>query len=181
MQNTVRVLLVSILCFSGMNAQVQAQVALPAPDVKRPGALLASDSPELYKSFFYTHDSLSTFVEQKVAAEPSAKSRLDDGAAKTLRVNQEDLSKISVVSRKVVADLKKIDDDERAHLNQRAKLDLGGDPALMKTFANRRLATVSDGMDNLNKTLPPDSWTGLRKFINERHRQDLRVVEVGRK
>lgn len=162
-----------------MNAQVPPLA--PAPDVKRPGALLAPDSPELYKSFFYTHDSLSTFVEQKVAAEPSAKSRLDDGAAKTLRVNQEDLSKISVVSRKVVADLKKIDDDERAHLNQRAKLDLGGDPALMKTFANRRLATVSDGMDNLNKTLPPDSWTGLRKFINERHRQDLRVVEVGRK
>ena len=141
-----------------MNAQVQLQA--PAPDVKRPDALLAPDSAELYKSFFYTHDSLWTFVEQKLAAEPSAKSRLDNGTAKTLGVNQEDLSKIRAVSKRVVPDLKKIEDGERTHRNRRARLDLGGDPALMKTFANRRLAAVSDGMDD------------------ERHRQS---VEVGRK
>jgi len=106
-RNTTRVLTVFLLSLAGMQAQTQ-----------RPGAQLAPDSPELYKSFFYTHDDLSNFVDQKISAEPSAKSRLDDGASKTLGVNQGDLSKISVVSRKVVADLKKIDEDERTHLNQ---------------------------------------------------------------
>ena len=170
MQNTARVLTVFLLCFAGMQAQTQ-----------RPGAQLAPDSPELYKSFFYTHDDLSNFIDQKSAAEPASKSRLDDGASRTLGVNQGDLAKISVVSKQVVADLKKIDDDERRHLNQRARLELGGDPALMKGFAAKRLTTVSEGVDKLNKTLSTDSWTGLRKFVNERHRNDVRVIEAGKK
>jgi hypothetical protein len=165
-----RLLFVFVSCLAGIQAQVQ-----------RPGALLAADSPELYKSFFYTHSDLSNFVEQKITAEPSAKSRLEDGAARNLRVNREDLSKISVVSKQVVTDLRKIDDDERAHFNQRAKLDLGGDPAVMKEFVSRRQAVVSAGMDKLSKTLPAASWDGLRSFINGRHRQGLRAVEVGRK
>jgi len=153
---------------------------MPA-QTQRPGTFLAPDSPELYKSFFYTHNDLSNFAAQKIAAEPASKSRLDDGTAKILQVNQDDLPKITVVSRQVVADLKAIDDEERAHLNKRAKLDLGPDLTLMKGFTSRRQAVVSAGVDKLTKTLPPASWAGLHAFVNERHRQSIRVVDVRKK
>ena len=170
MSKPLRMLSVCFLCLTGIQAQVQ-----------RPGALLPADSPELYESFFYVHDDLSTFVEQKTLAEPSATNRLADGAAIVLRVNRADLLQVRAISRQVIADLKKIDDDRRDHLNRRARLEVGGDPEALRDFALWRQQIVAAGMDKLNKTLPADSWKGLRSFINEQHRQGVRVIDTGKK
>ena len=165
-----RMLSVFGLCLAGIQAQAQ-----------RPGTILPVDSPDLHESFFYVHNDLSNFVEQKSAAEPAAAQRLEQGSATVLGVNRADLPQVRAISKQVVADLKKIDDDRRDHLNRRAKLELGGDPALLKDFALRRQQTVAAGIDKLNKTLPPASWNGLHTFINERHRQSVRVIDTGKK
>ncbi|MEP6538621.1 MAG: hypothetical protein ABJF23_25000 [Bryobacteraceae bacterium] len=165
-----RALPVFLFCLTAMQAQVQ-----------REGVLLAPDSPELYESFFYLHNDMSNFVEQKTLAEPSALNRLEDGTATVLRVAKADLPSLRAVSRQVIADLKKIDDDRRDHLNKRARIEIGGDPTVLRDFALRRQQIVAAGMDQLSKTLSPASWTGLRSFINDRHRQGIRVLDTGSK
>lgn len=148
---------------------------------QRPGTILPVDSPDLLESFFYAHNDLSNFVEQKTFAEPAAAQRLADGTATILGLTRADLPQVRLISKQVVADLQKIDDDRRDHLNRRAKLELGGDPALLKDFALRRQQIVAAGIDKLSKTLPPVSWNGLHSFINERHRQSVRVIGTGKK
>ncbi len=161
---------IAFLSLAGIQAQTQ-----------RPGTILPIDSPDLHESFFYLHNDLSNFVEQKTTAEPAAAQRLEQGTATVLGVNRADLPQVRAISKQVISDLKKIDDDRRDHLNRRAKLELGGDPALLKDFALRRQQTVAAGIDKLSKTLPPASWNGLHTFINERHRQSVRVIDTGKK
>ncbi len=115
---------------------------------------MAADSPELYESFFYVHDDLSNFVEQKSLAEPAPSGRLADGTATVLRVNRADLPQVRAISKQVIADLKKIDDERRDHLNRRARLEVGGDPEVLKDFALRRQRIVAGGIDQLSKLSP---------------------------
>jgi hypothetical protein len=156
-----------LLCVIAANGQVTTT-----------SSTLAADSNDWYRSFFQFHDQFSTWADQKKASEPAAVQRLDTGAATLFGIDQADLSKLRAISQQVVSDLKAIDKEQTTYPNALAKQEARSNPAVIKDFENRRQASVSSNTDKLKQVLSPASWNGLHTFINDEHRQNIKVVAV---
>jgi hypothetical protein len=141
---------------------------------------LAPDSPELYGAFFQFHADFSRWVDQRKASNAQTAQTLDDAAARHFRVDKADLAKMTNVSRQVMADLQKIDQDRRVYVNGRAKYEQFPEPAVLQQFDARRQQAILDGVSRLQQTLSAAGWASLHDYINNTHRLRYRHVSPPR-
>ncbi|MGH9718801.1 MAG: hypothetical protein ACRD8O_01195 [Bryobacteraceae bacterium] len=140
--------------------------------------LLPRDSATLYRFFFKFNSDFSDWIDGRKASIPGSSQRLDDGAARLLNLSTGDTQKVTVVSRSVVKDLDKIDQDEQAYVNGLAKREQRPDPRQLKTYRDQRDQVVLQAIGRLKVDLSAESFQRVLYFINEVHRNAYRSVSA---
>jgi len=164
-------------CFAQLAPRPSSPVSSAPPAV-----FLPKDSPHLYRLFFYHHRSVDALVQQvKAGRTPAELQRIDrEVTANFGLASTHALPTLRTVSNSFAAELAAVDDEERAHANARARLELGPLPAQLRAFEARRDAIVTRGIAALRTQLGPAEWTRFQTYINGTHRTSYSVVSPQR-
>lgn len=142
----------------------------------QPGKQLAVDDPELYSSFFFFMEDFSGWLDSRGAANPAAKTKLMQSAARYLKVNVNELPNVTASCRSAAANLRQISVDARGYQDGEAKNGRAPDVAMMAQFEAKRQAAIQSGTAQLKQTLSAASWNGLHSHINGEHRASQQML-----
>src|SRR5216684_5896194 len=110
-------IIVLALALSGLSVAGQQASVPPAED------------PSVYTMFFNFHHNLSLAVDAKKAKNTTAGAQFEAGVARLLRVRQDDLAKVRVVSDRFVFNLAKWQSDLKTYIDQVRSQKKAPDPA----------------------------------------------------
>jgi hypothetical protein len=135
-----------ILAIFSPSALPQGAKPLPA-STAAPANFLPKDSPHLYRLYFYFHTAIDSMVQQqKSGREPVEVERIDRETAANFGLRStQGLPSLRAVSNAYAAELRAVDDEQKAHANARAKLELSPVRAQMQAFEARRQRIVTRG------------------------------------
>jgi hypothetical protein len=156
---------------------VSALVLLLPLRAQRSGAPLLPGDPALYQVFFYFHDSVSSAIQHKKALDPVSGAETEKGFASKLRINPEELQKVTDVAHGFVTDLAKRQNDLKAYVDQVRSLKHQPDPAMLAQFDQRKRQLIDAAVHQVGTTLSPASWAGLHSYINDEHRLHTTRIE----
>ena len=134
------------------------------------------DDPSVYAMFFNFHHNLSLAVDAKKAKNAASGAQLESAVARLLRVRQDELAKVRVVSDKFVSDLAKWQSDLKTYVDQVRGQKKSPDPASLSQFDQRKQQLLSNALAQLGSMLSANSWTGLHAYINNDYRLNISQV-----
>ncbi len=147
-----------------------------------PAVYLPKDSPHLYRLFFYFHRNFDSWVQQQKGRKtPAEAQRIDQDVVRMFGLSSvQTLNALRTVSNSYSAELAAVDDQEKVHVNARAKLELSPIGSQLRAFEARRLEITSRGMTGIQTRLGPTEWTRFQKYINGPHRSSYSIVTARR-
>src|SRR5258706_3582315 len=149
---------------------VAGLMSLPLLRAQRSGSPLPSEDPRLYLMFFRFQDSLSSTIHTKKAQDPEAGAKAEKGVARLLKVNQNELQKVTDISHQFVTDLAKWQDDLKSYVDQTRSNAHQPDQVVLRQFDQRKQQLIGAAVRQLSTTLSPAGWAGLHAYINDEHR-----------
>ncbi len=143
-----------------------------------PGGRLPPDDPALYKLFFYFHDGITSEIQRRSAQNTLSAAREEKGFAAKLRINQDELPKITAVAHQFVTDATQWQENVKAYVDRIRAQGKQPDHAVLRQFDEQERQLLDAALRRLSITLSPASWAGLRHYINDEHRLHIRAVPV---
>ena len=101
---------------------------------------------------------------------------MEKGVVRLLKIDQQELQKVTVIAQGFVRDLAKWQDDLKSYVDQARSKSQQPDPATLRQFDQRKAQVIDAAVRQLSATLSPGSWAGLHDYINREHR--LHTFEV---
>lgn len=145
---------------------------------QEPTGRLPADDPRLFQQFLRFHDGVSTAIETRYGQNSQTAAKEQKAFADKLRVKSDEVPKMSVVARSLIADLNKWQADLKSYVERVRAQKQQPDPAVLQRFNQERSQLVNSAMVRLSTTLTPASWAGLRQYVNGEYRERIRIVEV---
>lgn len=157
-------------------------LSILCPDLKGQAAKrFPADDPELYSSFCFFMDSFSTWLDTRAAAKPAGRTQLMQSAAKYIKVDANELTKVVTICRTVTANHLQLSTELKQYMDQRQVNKAKPDAVALSQFEARRQAAIQHAVAQLQSSLSQSSWNGLRTHINGTHRQSISLGLNARK
>ena|SRR5690348_2499451 len=137
-----------------------------------------ADDQSVYAMFFNFHHNISLAVDAKKAKNSAAGAQFENGVAHLLRVRQDELAKVRVVSDRFISDLAKWQDDLKKYIDQTRSQKKAPDPANLAQFDQRKQRLFMVALAQLGNTLSPTSWAALHSYINDDYRLHISQVKL---
>ena len=144
-------------------------ITLLLPSLRAQSTLPAED-PRLYHLFFNFHDGLSSLIENRKVQNPQSGGKLEQEAARKLRIQPAEHAKLASISHGFTVDLAKWQNDVKFYVTQVRARKQTPDPAVLRQFDQTRAQILDSAIKQLSATLTPASWAGLHSYINDEHR-----------
>ncbi len=141
-------------------------------------SVLPPNDQALYMSFFKFHHSLSVSVEGRKALDAGRGVRYERSVAHKLRVRDDEQAKLAAISHQYVADLTKWQDELTAYVISVRSRQQPPQSAVLGQFDQRRQHMLTTALTAAGNVLTPNSWAGLRAFINGEFRMNVMRVPL---
>ena len=128
------------------------------------------DDPEVHYSFFFFMDGFGQWLDARIQADPSRKTKLMESAGRYLKIDPAELPGAITLCRTAVAELKAIQAQAEAYWRGETKNGNNPDKGHSQQFEAMRQTSIQAGRVRLQQSLSVSSWTGLQSHINGEHR-----------
>ena len=124
----------------------------------------APDHPQLFLLFLGQFEAEYGWLDS--SGPPHSASERQRAAAR-FRVREADLPKILAIARTLSQGSQDIMDKMRAHIEQRKAEQKVPDPDTLDGLEAQRLLLQTSAIERCKKELSPESWNGLRSYVND--------------
>lgn len=141
-----------------------ATALMPALAVSAAAQAPATVTPEEFYGFALSYRALTSEIAKRRATNADSAEGLESAAIAHYRISREQFRRVAGVIGPMFARLEALDKEARAYIG---KAGTRPDVSVLGPLYARRVAILTDGRDNVKKTLPPGAWLSLSSYIKE--------------
>lgn len=144
------------------------------------GVLPAPDDPELFAAFFQSFEMEYAWLERPGPRGPLTPEEERRRVASKFRVAAADLAKIIAIARSVNTGAKNIHDQVQVYVQQKRARNEMPDRNLLLGLELKRQQLIASAVEQLKRELGTAGWNGLRSYVNDSYRLNLRQIPIPR-